>query len=66
MNWDEIGANWDTFKGRVRSKWGKLTDDDLEVIKGKKDMFLGKIRERYGKDKDNAEKELDEWIRNLH
>lgn len=66
MNWDHIEANWDQMKGKLRSKWGKLTDDDMEVIKGKRDILLGKLRERYAFEKDNAEQELDTWLRQLH
>jgi uncharacterized protein YjbJ (UPF0337 family) len=49
----------------MREKWGKLTDDDLTVIAGKKDQLVGKLQERYGYKKDQAERELDEFIRTL-
>jgi uncharacterized protein YjbJ (UPF0337 family) len=65
MNWTQIEANWDQFKGKLRSKWGKLTDDDLENIKGKKDLLFGKLKERYALEKDKAEKEVDSWLKML-
>jgi uncharacterized protein YjbJ (UPF0337 family) len=58
MNWDQVAGNWKQFQGTVREKWGKLTDDDLEVIAGKRDKLLGKIQERYGISKEEAEKEF--------
>ena len=61
MNWDQIAGNWKQFKGNVKEKWGKLTDDDLEVIEGKKDQLIGRLQERYGFTKEQAEKELKSW-----
>jgi len=61
MNWDRIEGNWKQLKGKVRQKWGKLTDDDLDVIGGKKDELIGKIQERHGIARDEAEKQLKEW-----
>jgi uncharacterized protein YjbJ (UPF0337 family) len=49
----------------VKQKWGKLTDDDLTVIGGKRDELVGKLQERYGYEKAQAEKELDEFSRTL-
>jgi uncharacterized protein YjbJ (UPF0337 family) len=66
MNWQQIEGQWDSFKGRVREKWGKLTDDDIEVIAGKRDQLLGRLRQRYGYEKEAAEKELDHWMKQLH
>lgn len=61
MNKDEIGGNWKQFKGTVKEKWGKLTDDDMTVIEGKRDQLVGKIQERYGSSKEEAEKEVVDW-----
>ncbi|AYN28000.1 MULTISPECIES: CsbD family protein [Buttiauxella] len=61
MNKDEIGGNWKQFKGTVKEKWGKLTDDDMTVIEGKRDQLVGKIQERYGYAKDQAENEVVDW-----
>jgi uncharacterized protein YjbJ (UPF0337 family) len=61
MNRDETGGNWKQFKGKMKEKWGKLTDDDMTVIEGKRDQLVGKIQERYGYAKDEAEKEVNDW-----
>ncbi len=61
MNWDQIAGNWKQVKGAVRQKWGKLTDDDVDVIAGKRDILLGKIQERHGIAREEAEKELKTW-----
>jgi len=62
MNWDTIEGKWTQFKGKVRAKWGKLTDDDVDAIGGRKDQLLGKLQERYGYKKDQAEREIDSWL----
>ena len=56
MNKDEIGGNWKQFKGKAKEQWGKLTDDDMTVIEGKRDQLVGKIQERYGYEKDRRKK----------
>ena len=61
MNWDRIEGNWKQATGKVKEQWGKLTDDDLRVIAGKRDQLAGKIQERYGVAKDEAEKQLSAW-----
>jgi uncharacterized protein YjbJ (UPF0337 family) len=53
------------LKGKLRSKWGKLTDDDLQLIKGKRDLLAGKLRERYSYAKDQVDRDIDEWLANL-
>ncbi|MGB5809633.1 MAG: CsbD family protein [Polyangiales bacterium] len=62
MNWDTIEGKWEQFTGKVKTKWGKLTDDDLNQIKGRKDELVGRVRERYGMARDEAERQVDEWI----
>ena len=62
MNWKEFEGKWDQVKGQVREKWGKLTNDDLTMIKGKRDQLLGKLKERYGYAADRAEREIDEFM----
>jgi uncharacterized protein YjbJ (UPF0337 family) len=62
MNWDRIEGNWKQFKGKVKEEWGKLTDDDLRLLEGKKDKLVGRIQERYGCRKDEAERQVDDWI----
>lgn len=55
MNQDRIEGNWKQVKGKIKEQWGKLTDDDLDVIAGKRDQLLGRIQERHGIAKDEAE-----------
>ncbi|HMC89929.1 MAG TPA: CsbD family protein [Gemmataceae bacterium] len=66
MNWDVVKGNWKQFMGKAKTKWGKLTDDDWKVVGGKKDEFLGKLQERYGYQRDQAEKEVDEFLRTMN
>lgn len=61
MNRDILQGDWNMVKGKIKEKWGKLTDDDLTEIKGKRDQLLGKIQKKYGYAKDQAEKELQAW-----
>lgn len=63
MNWDQVEGNWKQFKGKAKEKWGKLTDDDMGTLSGKKDQLVGKLQERYGYSKEQAEREADEWSR---
>ena len=65
MNWDQIAGNWKQFAGHAKEKWGKLTDDDLTVIAGKRDKLAGILQERYGFAKEQAEKQLDEFSKAL-
>jgi uncharacterized protein YjbJ (UPF0337 family) len=65
MNWDIAAGNWKTFKGKVKEQWGKLTDDDLTRIEGKRDQLLGVVQQRYGLAKDEAERQIRDWER-LH
>ncbi|MBP0599929.1 CsbD family protein [Herbaspirillum sp. LeCh32-8] len=58
MNWDIVEGNWKQFKGKAKEQWGKLTDDDLDVIAGKRDQLAGRIQETYGVNKDEAEKQI--------
>ncbi|CAN5290331.1 CsbD family protein [soil metagenome] len=64
MNWDSMKGQWKQLQGKVKEKWGKLTDDDLTTINGQKDQFVGKIQERYGYAKEQAVKEVDEFCTN--
>ena len=59
MNRDQMEGNWKQFTGSAKEQWGKLTDDDLDVVAGKREQLEGKIQERYGKSKDEAKKEVD-------
>jgi len=65
MSWDRIEGNWKQFKGKVKETWGKLTDDELEQIAGKRDVLLGKIQEKYGIAQDEAEKRIKDFEKTL-
>ena len=63
MNWDRIAGSWKEFRGRVKEQWGKLTDDDLDQIDGKRDALAGRLQNRYGMAKDEADRQIDDWMR---
>ena len=65
MNWDRVEGNWKQFKGKARQKWGDLTDDELERVGGRKDEMVGLIQEKYGIARDEAERQVDDWSRDL-
>jgi uncharacterized protein YjbJ (UPF0337 family) len=62
MNWDRIEGNWKEFKGKAKAQWGKLTDDDLNVINGSRDQLEGRLQKHYGYAKDQAKREIDSWL----
>ena len=61
MNAQTIEGNWMQFKGKIREQWGKLTDDDVDIIAGKREQLIGKIRERYGTSVDVVDREVKEF-----
>jgi uncharacterized protein YjbJ (UPF0337 family) len=61
MNSDQMQGKWKQIKGSVKERWGKLTDDDIDVINGKHDQLVGKIQEKYGIAREAAQKQVDEW-----
>lgn len=61
MDWNRVEGNWKQMKGKIKEQWGKLTDDDLDVINGKREQLEGKIQERYVYEKDRARKDIDDW-----
>ena len=63
MNTDQLSGKWKQMKGAAKQQWGKLTDDDLEVIAGRRDSLVGKLQERYGMVKEDAQKKADEWLK---
>lgn len=63
MNHDRLEGNWKQVKGKVKEQWGKLTDDDLDVIAGRRDQLLGRIQERHGMGREDAEREVDTFER---
>lgn len=62
MNWNTIEGNWKQFRGKIRQQWGKLTDDDLDRIAGKRTELIGRLQERYGKTREAADEMVDEWL----
>lgn len=65
MNWDQLEGKWKQYSGKVKEKWGNLTDDDLTAIHGRRDQLIGKIQERYGIVRQEAEKQVDEFARSF-
>ncbi len=63
MNWDIIEGKWNEYKGKAQAQWGKLTDDDLDVINGRRVELSGKIQQRYVLAKEEAERQIDDWTR---
>jgi uncharacterized protein YjbJ (UPF0337 family) len=65
MNWDQVSGQWKQLKGSVRTKWGKLTDDDVDVVAGNREKLIGKLQERYGFSKERALQSVDDFIADL-
>lgn len=63
MNWDQVQGNWKQIKGKVKQQWARLTDDDLGRISGKREELLGLLQQRYGYQKEQAEREIDNWLK---
>jgi uncharacterized protein YjbJ (UPF0337 family) len=66
MNWDRVEGNWKQLKGQVRQQWGSLTNDDLDIIEGKRTELSGRLQKRYGIAKDEAERQIDAWLNTIH
>ena len=65
MNWDRVEGNWKQLKGKAKERWGKLTDDDLDVVAGRHDQLSGKLQECYGIAKDEAERQLRDFAQTV-
>lgn len=65
MNWEQVEGKWKQYAGKVREKWGKLTDSDMEMIHGKREQLVGRIQERYGIAKEEAERQVGEYLNTL-
>jgi uncharacterized protein YjbJ (UPF0337 family) len=63
MDWNHVERMWQQAKDKVQEKWGKLTEDDLDLIDGRRDRLEGKIQQRYGFATDHVRKEVDDWVR---
>jgi uncharacterized protein YjbJ (UPF0337 family) len=62
MNSDILKGNWKQFKGEIQKQWGKLTDDDLDVIQGQYEKLVGRVQERYGYERERAQQEVDDFF----
>lgn len=65
MNWDRIEGNWKQYSGKVKEKWGDLTDDDIAMMNGRRDQLEGRLQARYGYAKDKARDEVDSWLNTM-
>jgi uncharacterized protein YjbJ (UPF0337 family) len=65
MNWDQLQGMWKQVTGDVKRHWGKLTDDDLQMVEGDRQRLVGKIQERYGVSKEEADRQVDDWLSSL-
>ena len=61
MNWDRIEGNWKQFKGQAQQQWGKLTNDELDLVEGRREELVGRIQEKYGIARDEAERQVRDW-----
>ena len=65
MNWDQLEGKWKQIKGELHEKWGKLTDDDIDQIAGRRTAFIGRVQERYGIAQEEAARRVDEYVKAL-
>ena len=61
MNWDTIKGDWKNFKGKIRDRWGRFTDDELDQVQGRREQFEGLLQKKYGMARDEAQRQLDEF-----
>ena len=65
MDWDRIEGNWKRFKGQAKQQWAKLTDDDVNMVEGRREELEGRLQHHYGYSKDRARSEIDGWLKSL-
>ena len=65
MTWDQVGGKWPQMRGSLRHRWGRLTEEDLDVIAGKKEIFIGRVQERYSISREEARQRIEEWLQPL-
>ena len=65
MNWDQVEGRWKEIKGKAIEKWGELTDDELDQAAGKREQMAGLIQKKYGDSKADAERKVDDWLRDI-
>jgi uncharacterized protein YjbJ (UPF0337 family) len=62
MNWDQIEGNWKEFKGTAQAQWGKLTDDELDRVDGRRTELIGLLQQKYGQTREQVERDIDAWL----
>lgn len=62
MNWDIIEGKWNEYRGKAQQQWAKLSEDDLDRAQGRRTELAGLIQQRYGLERDEAERQVDEWV----
>ncbi|MCA1242116.1 CsbD family protein [Stappia stellulata] len=62
MNWDQIEGNWKEFKGKAQAQWGKLTDDELDRVDGRRTELVGLLQQKYGQTREEVERDIDAWL----
>ena len=65
LNWNHIAGDWKQWKRKVRAMWGRITDEDLEEIQGRYEVLVGKIQQRYGAAREEADRQVREWVDSL-
>ncbi len=65
MNWNQVEGNWKQLKGKIKAKWGDLTDDEIDTINGRREELLGKIQKAYGVGQEEAERQVNDFERSL-
>ena len=65
MTWDQMKSKWMQMRGPLRHRWGRLTEEDLDVINGQRDIFISRVEERYSIDRTEAQQRIEEWLRTL-
>lgn len=65
MNWDQLQGKWKEFKGNVQSKWGELSDDEIDQMNGDREALEGKIQQKYGRTKEEAKREVDDFMNSM-
>jgi len=63
MNWDHVAGRWQQLRGKIREQWGKLTDDDIDVIAGQREQLVGLLQQRYGTTRDEVERQVEAFER---
>jgi len=65
MDWNQLRSRWPQMRPQLRHRWGRLTESDLDIIDGQRDVFIGRVEERYSIDRGEAQKRIEEWLYTL-